>query len=306
MKLSKMGIGTWGIGGFMEADPSNDDAKQVIALAYTINKGVNYVETVYMYAKGKAVDLLSQAFKQSGAKRESLFVTLSVYQRDAKTIQDIEGRVNDFLKTFGTDHIDSVQFTMGLVRDMGLENIKILVERLIADGKTKFTSLTNSSLEFLKTYHEAFGNNLFAHEGAFNFEVRENEKYGLTDYAKQNNILNVVFQSLRRNRTASRNWPVLVELSKKYGKTQNQIILNWIVSKGFFPIVKSSTKEHVDENLASFDFAIESEDLKRLNEFKIPGYISPEIDWYDTGKGEKIHNLPNIWDSLYKEQLSTK
>lgn len=304
MKLSKMGIGTWGVGGFMEADPNNDDTKQVDALVYTLNKGVNYVETVYMYAKGKAVDLLSQAFKKSGVKRDDLFVTLSVYQRDAKTLQEAEARVSDFLKTFGSDHVDSVQFTMGLVRDMGLDRVKILVDKLITDGKTKFTSLTNSSPEFLKTYHETFGNKLFAHEGVFNFEVRENEKYGLTEYAKKNNILNVIFQSLRRNITANRNWPILVELSKKYGKTQNQIILNWIVFKGFFPIVKSSTKEHVDENLASFDFQIESDDLKRLNDFEIPGYTSPVIDWYDTGKGEKIHNLPNIWDELYAKQLS--
>lgn len=306
MQLSKIGIGTWGIGGFMEPDPNNNDQKQIDALVYSLNKGVNYVETVYMYAKGKAVDLLSEAYKKSGAKRDDVFVTLSVYQRDAKISEEVEARVNEFLKTFGTDHVDSVQFTMGLVRDLGLDQIKSLVDKLITSGKTKFTSLTNSSLEFLKIYHETFGNKLFAHEGVFNFEVRENEKYGLTQYAKENNILNVVFQSLRRNMTAARNWPLLIELSKKYGKAQNQIILNWIVSKGFFPIVKSSTKNHIDENLAAFDFQIENEDLKRLNEFEIPGYTSPEIDWYDTGKGEKIHNLPNVWDALYEKQLNNK
>jgi diketogulonate reductase-like aldo/keto reductase len=304
MKLSKMGIGTWGIGGFMEADQNNDDEKQIDALAYILNKGINYVETVYMYAKGKAVELLSQSYKKSGVERQSLFVTLSVYQKDAKSVQEVENRVNDFLKTFGTDYVDSVQFTMGLVRDIGTDNIKKVVDKLVSSGKSKYTSLTNSSPEFLKIYHEIFGNKLFAHEGVFNFEVRENEKCGLTDYSKQNNIINVVFQPLRRNMTAKRNWPILVELSKKYNKTQNQIILNWIVSKGFFPLVKSSTKEHIDENLASFDFEIEANDLMRLNEFEIPGYKSPEIDWHDTGKGIKIHQLPNIWDEEYSKQLT--
>ena len=306
MKLSKIGIGTWGIGGFMEPDPQNDDEKQIDALVYTLSKDINYVETVYMYAKGKAVDLLAQAYKKSGVERESLFVTLSVYQKDAKTIDEIENRVNNFLKTFGTDYIDSVQLTMGLVRDIGLDKIKNVIGKLIVSGKAKFTSLTNSSPEFLKTYHETFGNKLFAHEGVFNFEVRENEKFGLIDYAKQHNILNVIFQPLRRNMTAVRNWPLLVDLSQKYNKTQNQIILNWIVSKGLFPISKTSTKEHIDENLASFDFQIETEDLNRLNDFEIPGYTSPEIDWYDTGNGIKIHNLPNIWDEEYARQLNNK
>ena len=300
--LSKMGIGTWGVGGFMEADPNNNDVGQIDSIAYTLNKGINYVETVYMYAQGKAVDLLSKAVKKSGVDRNKIFITLSVYQKDASTIVEAENRVNDFLKTLGTDYIDSVQFTMGLVNGLGLESIRTMVDKLMSEGKTRFTSLTNSSPEFLKTYHQTFGDKLFAHEGVYNFEVRENEKFGLTGYAKQNGILNVVYQPLRRNLTASRNWPLLVELSKKYGKTQNQIILNWIVSKGFFPLVKSSITTHIDENLASFDFQIEPADLDRLNSFEIPNYTAPKIDWYDAGEGVKIHQLPNVFDELCPKQ----
>jgi len=64
--LFPIGIGTWGIGGFMEPDPKNDDEMQINAIAYALNNGINYVETVYMYAKGKAVDLLSNANKKTG------------------------------------------------------------------------------------------------------------------------------------------------------------------------------------------------------------------------------------------------
>lgn len=296
--LSKIGIGTWGIGGFMEPDPQNDDDKQIDAIAYSLNKGINYVETVYMYANGRAVDILSKAVKKSGVNRNNIFITLSIYQKDAKTIQEVQDRIGAFLKTFEMDYIDSVQFTMGIVKDLGLDIVRGLVNELIDSGKTRFTSLTNSSLEFLKEYHLAFGDKLFAHEGVFNFEVRENENYGVTSYATQNDILSVVYQPLRRNQTAARNWPLLVELAEKYSKTQNQILLNWIMSKGYFPLVKSSAKEHIDENLASFDFRVDLEDLKKLNEFRVLGYKSPKIDWYDTGEGIKIHQLPNIIDTL--------
>src|SRR3989338_6141549 len=95
-QLSKIGIGTWGIGGFMEADPQNDDQKQIDALVYSISKGINYVETVYMYAKGKAVDLLSKAVKKSKINREKIFINLSVYQSDAKSIIESEEKLNNF------------------------------------------------------------------------------------------------------------------------------------------------------------------------------------------------------------------
>ncbi|HZZ98547.1 MAG TPA: aldo/keto reductase [Candidatus Saccharimonadia bacterium] len=301
--LSKMGIGTWGIGGFMEADPKNDDVGQADAMAYALNKGVNYVETVFMYAHGHAIDVLAQAIKKSKVKRDDIFITFSVYQRDAATIQEAKKRIDDFLRALEISSVDSIQFTMGLVNDLGLEAIEGLVNALIKEKKTRFTSLTNASPEFLKIYHKKFGNKLFAHEGVFNFEVRENETYGLTKYAQENNILNVIFQPLRRNSTATRKWPLLVELAKKYGKTQNQILLNWIVSKGFFPLVKSSSKKHIDENLEAFSFEIEPGDLQRLNSFKLPGYIPPKIDWYETGEGAKIHQLPNDFDQIYDEQL---
>ena len=296
--LSKMGIGTWGVGGFAEPDPLNNDAKQIEAIAYSLNKGLNYVETVYMYAGGKAVEILSKAVRESGIDRNNIFVTLSVYQKDAKTAQEVKDRIDAFLRIFEMGYVDSVQFTMGIVKDLGLDAIRVLVDELINRSKARFTSLTNSNLEFLKEYHRVFGDKLFAHECVFNFEVRENENLGITSYAKQNDFLNVVYQPLRRNLTATRNWPLLVELAKKYSRTQNQILLNWIVSKGYFPLVKSEIKEHIDENLAAFDFQIEREDLKRLDEFRIPGYKSPPIDWYDTGGGIKIHQLPNIIDTL--------
>lgn len=300
--LSKLGIGTWGIGGFMDPDPQNDDMKQIDGLVYSLKRGINYVETVYMYAKGRAVELLSKAVQKSNIERGKLFITLSIYQSDARTIDDAEVKLNDFLKVFDTYYVDSVQFTLGCVRDFGLDDIVIFVNRILRQRKTRYTSLANANLEWLKKYHNAFGENFFAHEGCFNFEVRENETLGITDYTKKNGIVNVVYQALRRNRTAKRNWALLVELTQKYGKTQNQILLNWIVSKAFFPLVKSSNKEHIEENLSSFNFRIDQEDLKRLNEFKIPKYKPPEIDWLGSGVGVPIHQVPNVFDEEYENQ----
>jgi len=303
-QLSRIGIGTWGIGGFMEPDPYNDDKKQIDALVYSLRKGINYVETVYMYAKGKAVEILSRAFKESKISKDKIFITLSVYQSDAKTIKEVELRLCEFLKTLEMDYVDSLQLTMGLVNNLGIKSVSKFIHRLIGHGKIRYTSLANADLDFLIKYYESFGENLFAHEGCFNFEVRENEILGITEYAKKHDILNVVYQPLRRNRTALRNWPLLVELSKKYSKAQNQILLNWIVSKGFFPLVKSSTYEHIDENLASFDFQIEQKDLIRLDKLKIPNYKTPLRDWHRSGTGIPIDQLPNIFDEEYDKQIA--
>jgi predicted aldo/keto reductase-like oxidoreductase len=91
--LSKTGMGTWGVGGFMKPNHSDDDERQISSLVYTLNKGVNYIETVYMYAQGKTVSLLSQAVKNSKIDREKIFITLSIYENDAKNINDVKEKI---------------------------------------------------------------------------------------------------------------------------------------------------------------------------------------------------------------------
>jgi aryl-alcohol dehydrogenase-like predicted oxidoreductase len=78
-QLSKLGIGTWGIGGFAEINLSNDDEKQISALVHMLNNGLNFVEANMWYSQGKSVDLLSKALKKSNKKREDIFICQAVY-----------------------------------------------------------------------------------------------------------------------------------------------------------------------------------------------------------------------------------
>jgi len=161
-----------------------------------------------------------------------------------------------------------------------------------------------SSKSLLKRYKEYFGDKLFSHEVSYTFENRENEidNNGPINYANQNNIKTIVYQPLRRNRTALRNWPLLVELSNKYAVTQNQILLAWIVSKGFLPLTKSETISHIDEHIASLNIKLSNEDLQRLEDFRIQNYQVPQIDWYKTGNSLDVSQLPNVFDEEYDKQ----
>ncbi len=79
--------------------------------------------------------------------------------------------------------------------------------------------------------------------------------------------------------------------------------MNWLVTRGFLPITKSETIEHIDEHLESVNFEMEKEDLEKINKFRAPGWKTPEIDWDRTGEGIVIHNLPNVFDELYDELI---
>ncbi len=300
--LSKFGIGSWGIGGFAKRNPDNDDEKQIDAIAYMLSNGINFLESGLWSAEGYAAKLSAKALEASGVQRDRVFLTQTIYPYTINEFSDFEKELDEYLRLFNTDYIDSFQLAMETIFLWGYKPLSDFMEKIFSSGRVHYISITNANLSFLKKVYKDFGDKLFAHEVCFNFEVRDNEDLGITKYADDNGILNVIYQPLRRNRSANHNWPLLIELSEKYGKTQNQILLNWIVSKDFFPITKSETIEHINEHLAAFDFTLEPEDKKRLDDFRVPGYKSPEIDWFRSGDGITVDQLSNVFDERYKNE----
>lgn len=297
--LSKLGIGGWGIGGFATPDPDNNDGEQVNAITYALKRGLNVIDVSYLNAEGKSPELIKEAIVKSGLKRDDLFLALVVYDYKNPTLADFEREIQKFFDLFKTHYVDTLQIQVSALHRYGFDEVTSLIDRYLSSGKARFTSLTNANLEQLQKFHSKFGNRMFSQEVHYSFEVRDNEYLGILDYADNHGIKNVIYQPLRRNRTAQRNWPLLVDLAKKYNKTQNQIILNWIVSKGYLPLNKSQNTGHVDENITALDFKLEPADIKAMNDFRVPNYKMQEIDWYVEGTGPTIFSLPNSFDEVY-------
>ena len=203
---------------------------------------------------------------------------------------------------FDTDYVDSFQFTGSVFYEFGFDKCVKFIDKLLSKKITRFTSITNENLDLLKKYYKTFGDKLFSQEVCFNFEVRDNEKLGMIPYGEENNIQTVIYQPLRRNRTANRNWPLLVELSKKYGLTQNQIILAWLISRGYLPLTKSENIEHIDEHLKAMNVNLDQDDINKLNNFNLSNYKSPKIDWNKSGDGIDVSQLSNVFDEEYNKQ----
>ncbi len=300
-KISKIGIGTWGVGGFMEPDNSIDIQRQTDAMAHMFSEGVNLVEINMLYSAGKSVEILGNAIKLSGVPRKDIFVCASIHTKQTKSLDVSKGEVDSIFNLLETDYIDTVQFNMSSFAVSGFEKITKWVDTLLASGKIRYTSITNEDLSLLKKYHEKYGDKLFSHEVGFNFEVRVHEELNIIKYANENDVRTVVFQPLRRNRTADLNWDPIVKLANKYGKTQNQVLLNWIVSKGYIPLTRSDNIDHINENIAALDFVIEDSDIELLDNFKISNYTQPEIAWDMDSPGVRVDQLSNVFDDHYNQ-----
>jgi len=58
--------------------------------------------------------------------------------------------------------------------------------------------------------------------------------------------------------------PVLCGVGAKYGKTSAQVAFRFLLQKNVVLIPKSTHKNRMEENLSIFDFALDTEDMGRI------------------------------------------
>ncbi len=298
--LSKIGIGSYGIGGKGHRDiaitEKAEDRRYVDALVYTLDKGVNFTEIALGYGHGLSLILFKQALDQSSVGREDIFLTHSLYPRDLPTLEVISQDIDDFYKTIETDFADSTLVTQSLILKFGESSIFSILHNLLDAGKTRFVSLSNANPVVIRAFKKEFNDKFFAHEGHLSFEVRALQEEGIFKTCNELNIKNIIWRPLRRNKTLQHNWELLVELSEKYEKTQSQIILNWICNLGYSPMVFSTSKNHIDENITAGEFEMSANDYKRMTDFRPQNYHPPKVDWEGEGIDDDIVILANEFE----------
>jgi len=280
-----IGIGTWKI----DYENIENDIK---GLRFSYEKGQNYLSLYMLYNGGAVVRSLKDYVDEMD--RDKVFINVNI-EPTIEKIEDIEKQLNEYLEILNIEYVDNLQLHTPNATKLPLIDTYNEMKRLVDIGKVRYLGISNCNLEQLKEVNEKVKIDFF--EGVYNLECKINEDIGILDYCKENDITFIAYQALRRNRTAKRNYPLLLELSEKYNKTQNQVILNWIIKeKEIKPIIKCTNIRRINENLESLEFEMEKIDYERLNNFRNEEFDNIKIDWNYTGEGITIDQLANQFE----------
>ena len=248
IKMPQIGYGVYEI--------KNDTTTEECVLN-ALKTGYRLIDTAHIYQNERMV---GSAIQKSGIPREKIFVTSKLWVTDFGS--ERTGKAIDLmLKRLNLDYIDLllIHFPFGRYMEAWIE-----MEKAYKEGKLKsigISNFENGKLE--KFYKENISiipviNQVELHPYFQQRDVRE--------ILKEHNTQIEGWAPLGHNMTNIFNEDVIINLSKKYKKTPAQIVLRWHIQSGFIVIPKTTHKERMEENINIFDFKLNENDMKEIND----------------------------------------
>ena len=266
-KIPAIGFGTY----------KAQEDEGIASVKKAIETGYRLIDTAAKYENEEAV---GKAIKQSGVAREELMITTKLW-RENLGYESTKKAFETSLAKLDLDYID-LYLIHWPANAKNYENWQKAnndswraMEELVKEGKIKNIGVSNFWPEHLEPLLEAAEiepviNQIEFHPGYWQPE--------LTRYCKEKNILVEAWSPLARGKVFESE--EIKAIAKKYNKSVAQICLRWILEHNALVIPKSSTPERIEDNFDIFDFQLNAEDIKTIDNLPQMGF-----------SGE----LPNHW-----------
>jgi len=263
-KIPVLGQGTWGLGGGLTRDLSQDEmALKVIRSA--IELGYTHIDTAEMYGGGHTEELVGQAIKDF--KREDLFITTKLWNitlNQADALSALEGS----LERLGTDYLD-LYLIHRPNNNIPLEATFRILNQAVEAGKVKHLGVSNFNLEQLKKAQSLADTPLATNQVPYNLHDRRYVLNGVLNYCQEEDILLTAYSPIERGYLLDD--PTIVDIAGKYQAKPAQIALGWLISqKNVIALPMSTNRAHLEENLGTLDLEISESDLEILDEIELP------------------------------------
>lgn len=246
IEIPALGIGTY---------RSQPGRETVEAIEFALELGYRHIDTAAMYGNEKEV---GQVIRESGIKREEIFVTTKLWNDD----HGFKNTLSAFDRSYKNLNIDYIDLYLihWPVTGRRVESWKAL-EKLYGEGIVKAIGVSNYTIRHLQ---ETLNNSEI--KPAVNQVEMHPFLYqkDLIDFCEKHDVRIEAYSPLTRG-TKFKD-PVIISFVEKYGKTPAQIMIRWALQNEFVVLPKSVHQNRIKENSEVFDFEISESDMAILNE----------------------------------------
>ncbi|WP_079529546.1 aldo/keto reductase [Halobacillus hunanensis] len=199
LEASRIGLGTWAIGGWMWG--GTDEQQSIKTIHSALDKGINMIDTAPAYGFGRSEEIIGKALKEKGSRDDILLATKvgMEWQKDETVFRNgskerIHQEVEDSLERLQTDYIDLYQLHWPDPMTPLHETAEAL-HYLYKQGKIRAIGVSNFSPEQMDIFREAAP--IHTLQPPYNLFERGIEDEVLP-YTKEHNITTVTYGSLCR------------------------------------------------------------------------------------------------------------
>lgn len=255
-----LGLGVWKVNEGQEVEHS---------VRHAIQTGYASIDTAAAYGNEEGV---GRAIRDSGAPRDSLFVTTKVWnarQGYESTLQAFE----DSRSKLGLEVID-LYLIHWPVKGKYKDTWRAL-EKLYKDGAVRAIGVSNFQVHHLQELLDGCEVTPMVNQVEFHPLLTQKP---LLAFCREHGIQLEAWSPLMQGNLEL---PLLAELSAKYGKTAAQVVLRWDLQHGVVTIPKSVTAHRIEENANVFDFELSEEDMARLDALNQDKRFGPDPDHFN-------------------------
>lgn len=266
VKIPAIGFGTW-------QSPSGEIAYNAVLTA--LRCGYRHIDTATTYGNEESVGkAIADFIKESGVKREELFITTKLHNRD-HGYEKTKAAIENSLKTLGLDYIDLylIHWPNPIMyrddwRNKDQESWKAM-EEAYKEGKLRALGLSNFWPHHIDAILETATIMPVVNQIKFCPSINQKE---IADYSRAKGMLLEAYSPMGTGSVLNNS--EMQEIAKKYNHSTAQVCIRYALQSGYIPLPKSVTPERIESNTDIFSFELSDEDMKRIADLEIDG-ITP-------------------------------
>ena len=244
-EVPALGLGTYRLRG-RECRRTVEDALEL---------GYRHVDTAEFYDNHAPV---GEAISNAAVAREELFLTTKIWKSNLR-YEDVLHSVVDSLETLDLEYVDLLLIHWPNERVPVEETIDAMND-LQAEGIVRHVGVSNFSIHLLRKAIDASETPILTNQVQYNPLTDQRD---LLEFCLERDVMLTAYSPLAKGRVLENG--TLAEIGESYGKSPAQVALRWLIQQEVVAASpKASSREHLEANLAVFDFELTDDEMTRI------------------------------------------
>ncbi|WP_019790959.1 aldo/keto reductase [Streptococcus sobrinus] len=245
LKMPKLGFGVFQVPDLKECEE---------AVLNALEAGYRLLDTAAAYGNEEAV---GAAIKKSGIPRQEIFLTTKLWVADA-SYEKAKVAIETSLKKLGTDYIDLYLLHQPYGDVAGAWRA---MEEAYQAGQLRALGVSNFYPDQYKNLTLMSQVKPVLNQIEVNPWFQQNSDVA---YFQGEDVVVEAWAPYAEGKHDIFTNPTIAQIGQKYGKTNGQVILRWLLQRDIVIIPKSVRRQRMEENFDVFDFRLDQEDMETM------------------------------------------